>query len=415
MGCSKWRDDFPEIFERNVAFLDSAASTLKPVQVLDAMKDFTLRSYANVHRGVYKISLEASRAYEEAHEIVAKFISASSWEEVVFTKNTTEAIQLVAMLLLSNGYIKKGDEIIASKAEHHSNLLPWARVAEAAGAELKLVPVNREGVPRWELLGEVISKRTKVVAIAHASNVTGYISDVRKVAEIAHEQGALVVVDGAQSVPHIRTDVRELGIDFLAFSGHKMLGPSGIGVLWGRGELLDRLEPFLGGGGTVSRVSWENGKVKVGWSKSPWKFEAGTPPIMEAVGLTEAIRYLWRVGMGWIEEHERELTSYTVKKLSEVEGLRFIGPRDLSRKLGIVAFNVGKVDPSMVGLWLDQYGVAVRTGLHCAHILHDELGESHGSVRASFYLYTCKEDVDRLVLALHELTRGPTAATSSPI
>lgn len=417
MSCNKWRSDFPEITQRNIAYLDSAASSLKPVQVIESMKEFAALSYANVHRGVYKVSMEASRAYEEAHELAAKFIGARSWEEIVFTKNTTEALQLVAGLLLWNRYIDKEDEIIVSKAEHHSNLLPWVRAAEAVGAKVKLVPVNKEGVPRWEALGEMISKRTKVVAIGHASNVTGYVSDVKEVAKVAHESGALVVVDGAQSVPHMKIDVREMGADFLAFSGHKMLGPSGIGVLWGKQEILEELEPPFGGGGTVERVFLEEGRVRIAWHRSPWKFEAGTPPIIEAVGLSEAIRYLWRVGMEQVEALERELTEHAVRRLSALEGVRLIGPKDLQRKLGIVAFNVGSIEPSLVGLWLDSHGVAVRAGLHCAHVLHDEIGERQGSVRASFYLYNCREDADRLAFALEELIKkgGPPAATSSPL
>lgn len=399
------RDDFPEILVRKIHYLDSAASALKPSSVIRAMSEFASTSYANVHRGSYEISREATRAYEEAHERVARFIGAFSWREVIFTKNTTESIQLVATTLLFNKVIEEGDEIVTSEAEHHSNLLPWVRVAERARAKIRLIPVNEEGVPRWDLLGEMISRRTKVVAIGHASNVTGYVADVRSVAKLAHEVGALVVVDGAQSVPHMRVNVKDLGADFLAFSGHKIMGPTGIGVLWGREDLLESLEPPLGGGGTVSRVSAEGDSVKISWSPSPAKFEAGTPPIIEAVGLSAAIEYLERIGMDRVEEHERELTRYAISRLSEVEGFRHIGTRDLSRKLGIVAFNVGSIDPGLVGAWLDAKGIAVRAGFHCAHVLHERLGERAGSVRASFYIYNCRDDIDALASALAEMRK----------
>jgi cysteine desulfurase/selenocysteine lyase len=406
LDCRVVRQDFPELMVRGVAYLDSAASSLKPRSVMEAMMAFMERSYANVHRGVYSISMEASRAYEEAHEIVARFINARSWDEVVFVKNTTEALQLLALTLAFNNVIGRGDEIIVTEADHHSNILPWVRVARMVGARVKLLPVDGNGIPRWELLEEMVGERTRVVAFSHASNVTGYVSDARRVARIAHSVGALVAVDGAQSVPHMKVDVRDLEIDFLAFSGHKMLGPTGIGVLWGRRDLLENLEPPLGGGGTVKRVRLGDGGVSVEWDELPWRFEAGTPPIVEAVGLAEAARYLEKLGMENVESHERRLTEYTLKRLEELGGeIRVLGPRDPKVKLGIVAFNVGNIDPSMVGLWLDQHGVAVRTGLHCAHILHDRLGAPHGSVRASFYIYNCPEDVDKLAESIEELLK----------
>lgn len=367
------------------------------------MRSFSKLRYANVHRGAYRVSLEASKAYEDAHEIVGRHINAWSWEEVIFTRNTTEAIQLAALTLLTNGFISEGSEIIVSESEHHSNLLPWVRIARLAKAKIKLIPVNSEGIPRWDILEDLISEKTRVVSVGHVSNVTGYKSDVRRIAEIAHKYGSLVVVDGAQSVPHMKVNVRELNIDFLAFSGHKMLGPTGIGVLWGRLEYLNKLEPPLGGGGTVRRVKLESNNINIEWNNPPWRFEAGTPPIIEAIGLSEAVSYLSRIGMENVESHERILTEYTLSRLGELEGVRILGPRDSSRRLGIVSFNVRSIDPSMVGAWLDSYNIAVRSGLHCAHILHDKLGESNGSVRASFYIYNCREDIDKLIDALKEL------------
>lgn len=405
MDCKAVRLDFPEL-KRGVTYLDSAASSLKPRSVIEAIMVFMEHSYANVHRGVYSLSMEASRAYEEAHDVVAKFINAKSWDEVVFVKNTTEAIQLLALTLAFNNVIGRGDEVIVTEADHHSSILPWVRVARIVGAKVRLLPVDSNGVPRWELLEGMVSEKTKVVAFSHASNVTGYVSDARRVARIAHSVGALVALDGAQSVPHMKIDVRELEADFLAFSGHKMLGPTGIGVLWGRRDVLENLEPPLGGGGTVKRVGLGGDEIAIEWDDLPWRFEAGTPPIVEAVGLTEAVRYLEELGMENIESHERKLTSYTLRRLEELgDKIRILGPRDARVKLGIVAFNVGNVDPSMVGLWLDQQGIAVRTGLHCAHMLHDKLGASKGSVRASFYIYNCPEDIDKLVDSIGELLK----------
>ncbi|MFN4045855.1 MAG: aminotransferase class V-fold PLP-dependent enzyme [Acidilobaceae archaeon] len=406
VDCRSLRRDFPEISEGGLVFLDSAASSLKPRSVIDSMRVFMENSYANVHRGAYRVSLEASRAYEGAHEIVAKFIGAWSWEEVVFTRNTTESIQLLALTLYYNKLIGRGDEIVVTEAEHHSNILPWVRIARIAGARVKMVPVDGEGVPRWDMLGEILSEKTRVVAFGHASNVTGYLSDARRVAREAHRVGALVVLDGAQSVPHVKVDVRELEADFIAFSGHKMLGPSGIGVLWGKLDFLENLEPPLGGGGTVKRVRLEGGDVKISWEDPPWKFESGTPPIVEAVGLAKAVEYLENIGMHKVEEHERSLTEYTMKTLEELgDHIRILGPKDPSRKLGIVSFTVGTIDPSLIGAWLDSYNIAVRTGLHCAHILHDKLGASQGSVRASFYIYNCRDDVDKLRNSLEELVK----------
>jgi len=400
--CLVPKEDFPEIVNRSVIYLDNAASTLKPRQVIEAMASFMMNSYANIHRGVYGLSIEASRAYEDAHEEVAKFIG-GLWDEVIFVKNATEAIQLAILALAYNGFLSEGDEIIATEADHHSLLLPLARVSKAIGARLKLIPVDSEGKPRWDLLLSTISSRTKVVGLSHKSNVTGYTNDAKKIVRIAHEYGALVIVDGAQSVPHMPVNVREIEIDFLAFSGHKMLGPSGIGVLWGKRELLEKLEPPLGGGGTVRRVWLEGEEIRVEWEEIPWRFEAGTPPIVEAVGLLEAVRYLKRIGIEKIYRHEERLTRYTMKMLEELdEYIEVLGPSDPSERSGIVSFVVKGASPNSVGMWLDRYNIAVRTGLHCAHILHKRIGYPEGSVRASFYIYNCEDDITALVTALRE-------------
>jgi len=408
LDCYSVRGDFPEL-SRGITYLDNAASTLKPVSVVEAMREFSYRSYANVHRGVHRLSMEASKAYEDAHEAFAKFIGAGGWDEVVFVKNTSEAMQLVALTLYFNGYIGRGDEIIVTMAEHHSTLLPWWRIAKMAGARIKLLPLDSEGRPLWDRLDSMITERTRVVAFAHVSNVTGYVSPVREVARRAHKAGALVVLDAAQSAPHLRFNVRELEVDFAAMSGHKMLGPTGIGVLWGRRDLLEELEPPLGAGGTVIRSRLVGGEVRVEWEEPPWKFESGTPPIIEAVGLAKAVEYLGKIGMDNVESHERRLTEVAMKLLSEIEGLSFVGPSRPGERHGIVSFNVEGEDPDTLGLLLDSKKVAVRTGLHCAHILHDHLGYPKGSVRASVYIYNCPEDLERLYEALREILGGPRA------
>ncbi|MEM4971665.1 MAG: cysteine desulfurase [Sulfolobales archaeon] len=396
------REDFPEIINRGVIYLDNAASTLKPRQVIEAMTSFMVNSYANIHRGVYALSIEASRAYEDAHEEVAKLIG-GSWDEVVFVKNATEAIQLAILALAYNGFLREGDEVIATEADHHSLLLPLARVSKAFKARLKLIPIDSEGRPRWDLLPRIISNRTKVIGFSHKSNVTGFTSNAKEIAKIAHEYGALVIVDGAQSVPHMPVNVRDSEIDFLAFSGHKMLGPSGIGVLWGKRELLEELEPPLGGGGTVKSVWLEDNEVRIEWEEIPWRFEAGTPPIIEAIGLLEAARYLRRIGMEKIYSYEERLTRYAMKMLEELgEYIRVLGPRDPSERSGIISFVVKGANPNTIGMWLDRYNIAVRTGLHCAHILHRHMGYPEGSVRASFYVYNCENDIIALVNALKE-------------
>lgn len=404
LSCDDVRSEFPAL-RGGLVFLDSAASTLKPARVVEAMRAFALERYANVHRGLYRLSLEATRAYEEAHRVVASLIGARS-EEIVFTSGTTASIQLAAELLASNGILQSGDEIVTSVAEHHSNLLPWARIARRVGARLRLIPVDGRGRPRWDLLDEYMSGRARVVAVGHVSNVTGYESPIREIARTAHRHGAIVVVDGAQSVPHMPISVEELGADMLAFSGHKMLGPTGIGVLWIRGGLARSLEPPLGGGGTVSRVRVRGEQVEVEWEEPPLRFESGTPPIIEAVGLAEAARMLMEVGLERVAAHERELVGAVLEELSRIPGVGIVGPESPEERRGIVSFTVEGMDPDLVGASLSRRGIAVRTGLHCAHPLHDALGLPGGSVRASLYLYNCPGDVEALARALRAFLAG---------
>ncbi len=401
LDCGAIREDFEIILKEGITYLDNAASTLKPRQVIEAMSKFMKESYANVHRGVHRLSVKASIAYESAHEVIAKFIGADSWEEVIFLRNTTEASQLLSETLTTNGIIKEGDEIVLSEAEHHAILLPWIRAAKRVGAKPRIVPVDGEGVPRWDMLNEFLSEKTKAIVFAHVSNVTGYVTDVKEIVRKAKSVGALVVLDAAQSVPHMSINVRELGIDFALFSGHKMLGPTGIGVLWGRADLLRELEPPLGGGGSVRDVILANGGVEVEWDDPPWKFEAGTPPIVEAVGLAEAVAYLEKLGMNNVARHEKELTARALAEMSRISGVKIVGPKDPDRRHGIISFVIEGHNSDTVGAWLDTKKIAVRTGKHCAHPLHHRLGLD-GTVRASFYIYNCVDDVERLVSALRE-------------
>lgn len=414
------RRDFPilsrEIHGRRLVYFDNAASTLKPVQVIEAIADFYKKHYANVHRGFHTLSQEASQMYEEAHETLAKFINAYSWDEVVFVSNTTEGLNLVAYAWgLYN--IREGDEIVVTVMDHHSSMLPWRRIAEIKRARVRYVGVTQEGYLDYDQLNEVITEKTRVVAFPIASNVLGTINDVKVIVKRAREVGALVVADGAQSVPHMPTNVRELGVDFLAFSGHKMLGPTGSGVLWGRKDVLQELRPFKVGGDTIRDVTLDD----VTWLEPPWRFEAGTPNIEAGIGLAKAAEYLMKIGMENVRQHEVELVRYTLKRLVEELGseVRYYGPRNPEDKTGVVAFNIRGLHFHIVAQALDYLGIAVRSGMHCAHPLHYALRISHedsppaeipqsvderlrrfGSVRASFYIYNTKEEVDYFIGAL---------------
>ncbi len=393
LDVAKVRKDFPEL-DTGVVFFDNAASTLKPTSVTNAMSEFSSKHYANVHRGAYKLSIEASLVYDRARETVARFINAKP-SEVIFTYNSTDSLRRLAIILYGNKIVTRGDEILLTQAEHHSNILPWAGIAKAAGAKLRFLPVDTEGVPRWDLLDDYITDKTRVLAFGHVSNVTGSVAPVRDIARIAKEKGLLVALDSAQGVPHLSVDVTELGIDFLAFSGHKMLGPTGIGVLWMREELADTLQPVLGGGGTIKDVRLGKAGVEVDWDVSPLKWEPGTPPIIEAVGLGEAVKYLSGIGMENISRHEEALTRLLFDLLEDElkEKIRILGPLDPGRRLGIVSFTVDRYSVDTVALYLSSKGIAVRTGKHCAHPLHYALGADKGSVRASLYLYNTEDEV----------------------
>lgn len=400
------REDFPLLSKHRgrLVYLDNAATSQKPRRVIEAVERFYRETNANILRGVYELGVRATRLYEEAHEVVARFIGAKSWREIVFTRNTTESINLVAEALVER--IEPGSNIVATIMEHHSNLLPWQRLAKLRGAELRLARVREDGRLDIDHLESLVDDKTRVVAITQASNVLGVVNDVRRIARIAHQVDALVVVDGAQSVPHMRVDVSSLEADFLAFSGHKMLGPTGIGVLWGREDVFEEIEPPLRGGGAVRSVRFEESTgLVVEYAEMPWRFEPGTPNIAGAIGLMEAIRYLEEIGLDKIEAHERTLTEMLLKRLEEL-GVKVLGPRSARDKLGIVAFTLDKEKPYNIAAMLGLEGIAVRAGFHCAEPLHRYLGFNEGSVRASFYLYNGPDDIEALVAALEDIIKG---------
>jgi len=404
LNVEEIRKDFP-ILRRTVngnplIYFDNAATTQRPIQVVAAIARFYLQYNANVHRGFHTLSQEASEAFEEAHEVIAHFINAYSWEEVILTYNTTESINIIAHTWgLKN--LREGDEIILTVMDHHSNMLPWRKVAEITGAKIRYVDITGDGLLRYDMLEEMISERTKVVAFPMMSNVLGTMNDVKRIVKIAHSVGAIVVADGAQWVPHAPTDVRDLGIDFLAFSGHKMLGPTGTGILWGRKDILEDLEPFKSGGDTIKDVTLDS----VVWHDLPWRFEAGTPNIAGAIGLAEAVKYLTRIGMENVREHEKELVRHTLKRFKELANdVDVYGPKNPEVRGGVVSFNVKGLHYHTVGKALDLFGIAVRTGGHCAHPLHYRLGIK-GTVRASYYIYNTVEEVDRFIEVLKTIVK----------
>jgi cysteine desulfurase/selenocysteine lyase len=400
LDARRLRADFP-IFEHPVhgkplAYLDSAASSQKPRQVLDAMRDLYETSYANVHRGVYELAERATDAYEGAREKVRAFVNAESAREIVFTRNVTEALNLVAYGWgLDN--LGPGDVVAVTEMEHHSNFVPWQYIAGRTGAEFAAIPVDDHGELRLDELDAVAARgRVKVLACMLVSNSLGTINPVRELTAWAHAQGAIVVVDAAQSVPHRPVDVQALGCDFLGFTGHKMCGPTGIGALWGRRELLERMSPFELGGHMIRKVTIEG----TTWNDVPHKFEAGTAAIAEAAGLGAAIDYLGEAGLEAVERHERELAEYALGRLGEISGLRIFGP-PADRRVGIVSFELDGVHPHDMAQIADSEGVAVRAGHHCNQPLMTRLGVA-ATTRASFYLYTLPEEIDRLVEAVHK-------------
>jgi cysteine desulfurase / selenocysteine lyase len=401
LDVERIRADFPYLDEhlngKPVAFLDSAASTQKPRQVLDAMRDFYEHRYANVHRGVYRLAERATEGYEGAREKVRAFLHASSTREIVFTRSATEAINLVAYAW-GLEHLGPGDVVVVTELEHHSNFVPWQYVASRTGATFEHIPIDDAGELQLDALDRVAAAgRVKVVANNLVSNSLGTINPVEALAAWAHEQGAIMVVDAAQAAPHRPVDVQALGCDFLAISSHKLLGPSGVGALWGRAELLERMQPFNLGGEMIRSVALD----RTSWNELPYKFEAGTPAIAEAVGFGAAIDYLGELGLESIERHEHDLTAYALERLGELPYVRVFGP-PVERRAGIVSFDVEGVHPHDVAQILDWEGVAVRAGHHCTQPLMTRLGVA-ATTRASFYVYTIPEEIDRLVEGLKKV------------
>lgn len=394
------RREFPilqqEINGKPLAFLDSAASSQKPRHVLEGLEDYYRRYNANVHRGIYKLSEEATFAYERARGKVAMLLGATSMREVIFTRNATEAINLVAHTW-GSANVREGDRILLTMMEHHSNIVPWQMLAQRVGAHLDYLPIDAEGRLVLDDLDQLLTERTRMVALTHQSNVLGTINPVRAIADRAHAVGARVLVDGSQSVPHMPVNVQELGADFLAFSGHKMCGPTGIGGLWGRYELLEAMPPFLGGGSMIKRVDLDQSS----YADVPARFEAGTPAIGEAVALGIAIDFLNSVGMPAIHAHEIELLRYALDRLGQVKGLTIYGPPTPHERGAVVSFTLAGVHPHDVAAILDGEGIAVRAGHHCAQPLH-RFFDVPATARASFYLYNIAEEVDRLATGLEK-------------
>jgi cysteine desulfurase/selenocysteine lyase len=400
-NINKVREDFPilqrEVYGRPLVYLDNAATTQKPLCVLDAMREEYLNVNANVHRGVHYLSQQATDLHEAAREKVRQFIHAGKIEEIVFTRGTTEAINLVASSFCES-QMKEGDEVLVSDMEHHSNIVPWQLQAQRKGIVVKHLPITDDGQLDLTTLSSLLTPRTKLISIAHVSNVLGTINDVQHIISIAHHYGIPVLVDGAQSAPHMKIDVRQMDCDFYAFSGHKMYGPTGIGVLYGKEEWLEKLPPYQGGGEMIDKVSWE----RTTFERLPFKFEAGTPDYVATHGLATAIDYLSSIGLENIEAHEQKLTRYCMEQLKTIDGMRIFG--EAEHKDSVVSFLVGDIHHLDMGTLLDRLGIAVRTGHHCAQPLMDRLGIS-GTVRASFALYNTKEEVDALVSGIRRVSQ----------
>lgn len=397
------REDFP-ILKREIApgvplvYLDSTATSQKPLSVIRAMNDYYEKSNANIHRGVHTLAEEATAQYEAAREKIARFIGARKSREVIFVRNTTEAINLV-VFSWGRKYLQRGDRVLLTEMEHHSNLVPWQMLAQEKELTLDFIPVTNEGLLDLQEFQQLLNQKPKIVAVTQMSNVLGTINPIKEIAQLAHQAGALVLVDGAQSVPHLPVNVQDLDVDFLAFSAHKMLGPTGIGVLFGKEEILEAMPPFLGGGDMIKKVYLHSFSP----NDLPHKFEAGTPAIAEAIGFGAAIDYLSAIGMERVAAHEHEIIGYALEALSEIEGLRIYGP-PAEQKGAVASFTMRGIHPHDVSQILDSEGIAVRAGHHCAMPLHEKFGLP-ATTRASFYLYNSREEVDRLVRGLAKVKK----------
>jgi len=400
------RKDFPilrsKMNGKQLVYLDNAATTQKPKQVIKAIEDYYKKYNANIHRGIYKLAEEATAMYEESKQKVADFIGADGIEEIVYTRNTTESLNLVA-IAWGEANIKKGDHILISEMEHHSNMVPWQLLAKRKGAYLDYIKINDDTSLNMQSLKEELEKKPKIVSLTHVSNVTGTINDIKEVARLVHEAGALFLVDGAQSVPHMKINVKELGCDMLAFSGHKMLGPTGIGVLYAKKEILEAMPPFLGGGDMIKAVSYHSAI----WNDLPWKFEAGTSNIEGGVGLGAAIDYINKIGIEEINKHEKELTRYALERISEIKNVDIFGYgyENIEKRAAVISFSIKGVHPHDIAQVFDKEGIAIRAGHHCAMPLVKRLVSNGSVARMSLYLYNTKEEIDKAIDAIIEVKK----------
>ena len=395
------RQDFPilgrEVYKKPLVYLDNGATTQKPRQVVDAMVDEYYNVNANVHRGVHFLSQQATDLHEQSRERVRQFINARSTSEIVFTRGTTESINLLAFCF-GEAFVHEGDEIIVTEMEHHSNIVPWQMMCERKGAKLKVIPITDDGRLCMDAYRQMLNEKTRLVCCTHVSNVLGTINPVKEIVKIAHSNGSLVLIDGAQSTPHFAVDVQDIDCDFFAFSGHKIYAPTGIGVLYGKEQLMEKLPPYQGGGEMIQKVTFE----KTTYNDLPYKFEAGTPDYVASHALAAALDYVSKLGMDNIFKHEQELTTYAIAKLQEIEGMRIFGP--VEGRDAVISFLVGNIHHLDMGTLLDRLGIAVRTGHHCAEPLMNRLGIT-GTVRASFGLYNTKEEVDALVAGVKRVAQ----------
>ena len=403
VNLTKIKKDFPilkrKINGKKMFYLDNVATTQKPLEVINAVSNYYKTSNANIHRGAYLLSQESSEIYENTKKEVAKFIGAKKWQEIIYTRNATESINLVANSLVKSRILVDGDTILTSRMEHHSNLLPWTQLKND-GINTEFIELTKNGeLDYFDFEAKLKKFKPKLVAVTHISNVLGTINKVDLIVKKAHENGALILIDGAQAAPHKKINVNKMNVDFYVFSAHKMLGPFGIGVLYSKEEILDKMQPFILGGDMVDQVGYAN----VSWNSLPWKFEAGTANVAGAIGLASAIKYLEKIGLENIETHERALTKYAIKELEKI-GCVIYGP-SAEKRAGLVAFNLKNVDPHDVSSMLDIEGIAIRSGMHCAQPLMNYLGAKEGTCRAGFYIYNSTKDVDKLVKELKKIQK----------
>ncbi len=402
MNFKKIRNDFPilnqKINGKPLVYFDNAATAQKPKQVIEAVANFYKTGNANIHRGIHTLSEIATADFEKAREKTAKFIGADNTDEIIYTRNATESINLIAYSW-GRANIKKGDEIMLTQMEHHANIVPWQILAKEIGAVIKYIPITETGELNLKILPKLLTKKTKLIGLVHASNVLGTINPVEKIATAAKKIGAAVLVDGAQSVPNMPVDVRKLGCDFFVFSSHKMMGPSGVGVLWTKKELLEKMPPFLSGGEMIKKISFDKNPQ---FNEIPYKFEAGTPNIEGIIGLSAAIDYLNKIGMARVRKYEQELTAYALKKISALNGVKIYGPKTARKRVGVICFNLGKIHAHDLASLLDEKGIAIRSGHHCAMPLMSVLGIP-ACARISFGIYNTRKEIDYFIKVLEKI------------